>query len=129
MRTDWRVWLESIAAALGVAAGAVGCGQVDDAAAPAARMAPDNASLQGHDVDGHSAEATTLYVWASDQAHIAPDFLAVIDFDRRSKDSGRVLRSVPIPPPGNIGHGPHHCHTSADHDILACGGLLSVLKG
>jgi len=27
-------------------------------------------------------EPTTLYVWASDVARVAPDFLAVIDFDR-----------------------------------------------
>ena len=74
------------------------------------------------------AEATTLYVWASDQAHRAPDFLAVIDFDRHSPNYGNVLRTVPIPPPGNIGNEPHHCHTSIDHQILACGGLLSVLK-
>ena len=26
--------------------------------------------------------AKTLYIWAGDQARVAPDFLAVIDFDR-----------------------------------------------
>jgi selenium-binding protein 1 len=36
---------------------------------------------------------------------------------------------VPLPPPGNVGNEPHHCHTSDDETILACGGLLSVLKG
>ena len=77
---------------------------------------------------GH-AEATTLYVWASDVAGVAPDFLAVIDFDRTSLNYGRVLRTVPLPAPGNLGNEPHHCHTSADVTILACGGLLSVLKG
>jgi hypothetical protein len=77
----------------------------------------------------HGPEATTLYVWASDQAHLAPDFLAVIDFDRRSRDYGKVLKTVPLPPPANIGNEPHHCHTSLDQRILACGGLLSVLKG
>lgn len=40
-----------------------------------------------------------------------------------------MLRTVPLPPPGNIGNEPHHCHTSDDETILACGGLLSVLKG
>ena len=39
-----------------------------------------------------------------------------------------MLRTVPIPPPGNIGNEPHHCHTSIDQTVLACGGLLSVLK-
>jgi selenium-binding protein 1 len=77
---------------------------------------------------GHTAEATTLYVWASDQARVAPDFLAVIDFDSKSPNYGQVLRTVPLPPPGNIGNEPHHCHTSPDQTILACGGLLSVLK-
>ena len=68
-------------------------------------------------------------MWASDQAHVAPDFLAVIDFDRKSPHYGAVLRTVPLPPPGNTGNEPHHCHTSADQTVLACGGLLSVLKG
>ena len=72
---------------------------------------------------------TTLYVWASDQARTAADFLAVIDFDQKSKTYGKILKTVPLPPPGNTGNEPHHCHTSADQNILACGGLLSVLKG
>jgi selenium-binding protein 1 len=40
-----------------------------------------------------------------------------------------VLRTVPLPPPGNVGNEPHHCHLTADKNILACGGLLSVLSG
>jgi len=72
---------------------------------------------------------TVLYVWASDQAHVAPDFLAVIDFDQDSWTYGRIITTVPLPPPGNIGNEPHHCHLSADEKILGCGGLLSVLKG
>jgi len=94
---------------------------------PTADVSSDRGAGDGH--DGHASEATTLYVWASDQAGVAPDFLAVIDFDRKSPDYGKVLRTVPVPPPGNIGNEPHHCHTSADQTILACGGLLSVLKG
>ena len=70
----------------------------------------------------------TLYIWAGDAARIHPDFLAVIDFDERSPHYGRVLRTVPIPPPGNVGNEPHHCHLSVDKTILACGGLLSVLR-
>jgi selenium-binding protein 1 len=86
--------------------------------------------LGGEDLHGqHGPEATTLYVWASDQDHVSPDFLAVVDFDRKSRDYGKVLKTVPLPPPGNIGNEPHHCHTSLDQRILACGGLLSVLKG
>src|SRR5215831_8514064 len=73
--------------------------------------------------------AKTLYIWAGDQARERPDFLAVIDFDDHSHAYGRVLRTVPLPPPGNVGNEPHHCHLSADKNILACGGLLSVLSG
>jgi 56kDa selenium binding protein (SBP56) len=70
-----------------------------------------------------------LYVWASDQAHKAPDFLAVVDFDEDSATYGKVINKVPLPPPGNTGNEPHHCHLSADKQVLACGGLLSLLKG
>ena len=42
---------------------------------------------QGNDdenEDDHgSHKARTLYIWAGDQARMAPDFLAVIDFDER----------------------------------------------
>jgi selenium-binding protein 1 len=82
---------------------------------------------EGDDESG--PEAKTLYVWAGDQARVAPDFLAVIDFNQHSKNYGKVLRTVPIPPPGNVGNEPHHCHLSADGNVLACGGLLSLLKG
>ena len=80
------------------------------------------------DQDDHQRE-TTLYIWAGDQERTRPDFLAVIDFNEHSHTYGRVLRTVPLPPPGNMGNEPHHCHLSADKNILACGGLLSVLKG
>ena len=60
---------------------------------------------------------------------MAPDFLAVIDFDEDSDDYGKVIDTVPVPPPGNVGNEPHHCHLSADHNTLACGGLLSLLRG
>ncbi len=70
-----------------------------------------------------------LYVWAGDQARTAADFLAVVDFDARSTGYGRVIRTVPLPGPGNAGNEPHHVGLSTDGRILACGGLLSVLKG
>ena len=50
----------------------------------------------------------TLLVWASDKAHLAPDFVAVIDFDRDSPDYGKVLRTVPLSGAGAIGNEPHH---------------------
>ena len=59
---------------------------------------------------GPGKPETVLYVWASDQAHRAPDFLAVVDFDQDSANYGKVIKTVPIPPPGNIGNEPHHCH-------------------
>jgi hypothetical protein len=71
----------------------------------------------------------TLYIWAGDQERVRPDFLAVIDFNEHSHNYGRVLRTVPLPPPGNVGNEPHHCHLSANKNILACGGLLSLLRG
>jgi selenium-binding protein 1 len=82
--------------------------------------------------DGSRKDArpeTTLYIWAGDQARKAPDFLAVIDFDEESRNYGKVIRTVPLPPPGNVGNEPHHCHLSADRNVLACGGLLSLLRG
>jgi selenium-binding protein 1 len=76
---------------------------------------------------GHKAE-TVLYVWASDQAHVAPDFLAVVDFEPDSRTYGQVINTVQIPPPGNVGNEAHHCHLSADQKVLGCGGLLSLLS-
>ena len=131
MRTHRRVGLTGIAMLI-VALGTVRCDRSSSVAPPPVDVPSATPNLdrdEGSDVHGgHDAEATTLYVWASDQARVAPDFLAVIDFDRRSRDYGKVLRTVPIPPPGNVGNEAHHCHTSVDQRILACGGLLSVLK-
>jgi 56kDa selenium binding protein (SBP56) len=82
-----------------------------------------------HDRRDEGKSARTLYVWAGDQARVAPDFLAVIDFDEESPRYGRVIRTVPVPGPGGSGNEPHHCHLSADRNILACGGLLALLRG
>lgn len=83
---------------------------------------------QSHAVKGKGNEKT-LYIWAGDQAHVAPDFLAVINFDEESADYGKVIKTVPLPPPGNVGNEAHHCHLNSTGKILGCGGLLSVLKG
>src|SRR5215472_16637849 len=80
------------------------------------------------DDDDDGKPEKTLYVWAGDQARLAPDFLAVVDFDEDSDNYGKVIKTVPVPPPGNVGNEPHHCHLSADKNILACGGLLSLLR-
>jgi selenium-binding protein 1 len=86
-------------------------------------------SFVGSAQHADTGNETVLYVWASDQAHRAPDFLAVIDFDEASRTYGGVLATIALPPPGNVDNEPHHCHLSADEKILACGGLLSLLKG
>lgn len=70
-----------------------------------------------------------LYIWAGDQARKAPDFLAAVDFDEVSSDYGKVMTTVPLPNPGHAGNEPHHVGLSSDGRVLACGGLLSVLKG
>ena len=70
----------------------------------------------------------TLYIWSGSQVRTAPAFLAVIDFDEESPRYGRVVKTVPIPPPYDLGNEPHHCHLSADKNTLACGGLLSVSR-
>src|SRR6476659_548726 len=87
------------------------------------------ANMMPADDFGHGRKDTVLYIWAQDQAGVAPDFLAVIDFDEQSSRYGKVIKTVPIPPPGNIGNEPHHCHLNSSKTILGCGGLLSLLKG
>jgi selenium-binding protein 1 len=87
------------------------------------------ASAPGHG-KGHGHRAPkTLYIWAGDQARVSPDFLAVIEFDENSPHYGKVIKTVPLPLAGGVGNEPHHCHLSHDAPILACGGLLSVLRG
>jgi selenium-binding protein 1 len=70
-----------------------------------------------------------LFVWAGDQTRSQPDFLAVINFDEKSNDYGKVITTVPLPEPGASGNEPHHVGLSRDGRVLACGGLLSVLRG
>lgn len=83
----------------------------------------------GWEKDDHGAGVDkVLYIWAQDQAQVAPDFLAVIDFDEQSPKYGEVIHVVPVPPPGNTGNEPHHCHLNSTKRILGCGGLLSLLK-
>jgi DNA-binding beta-propeller fold protein YncE len=88
----------------------------------------DHGAWQDKDDHGGKGAEKVLYIWAQDQAHVAPDFLAVIDFDEQSPKYGEVINVVPLPPPGNIGNEPHHCHLNSNKTILGCGGLLSLLK-
>jgi selenium-binding protein 1 len=87
-----------------------------------ASVQPSQAHGDLHD-RGHAAKY--LYIWAGDQARVAPDFVTVIDFDERSEAYGRILKVAPVPTSGNEAH---HMHLSADGNTLACGGLLSLLK-
>jgi selenium-binding protein 1 len=79
----------------------------------------------------------TLYVWAGDAAHRAPDFFAVVDFDHGSPQYGKIVKTVPLPlslptaiplSTGALGNEPHHVGVSADGKTLAGGGLLSILR-
>ena len=74
-------------------------------------------------------EPKYLFVCAGDQARVAPDFLAVVNFDEDSEHYGEVLATAPLPEPGATGNEFHHIGLSADGRVVACGGLLSVLKG
>ena len=134
MRTNRRkTWIALLASAVAGMGLATSCRPAQDSATPTAPVVPSEVSMDRgsdpHSEHGNGQEPTTLYVWAGDVNRVAPDFLAVVDFDRHSPNYGQVLWTVPLPPPGNVGNEPHHCHTSADATILACGGLLSVLKG
>src|SRR5262249_42193101 len=64
------------------------------------------------DVENHRPTGDTLLVWTGDKAHEAPDFLAVVDFDRGSPQYGKILRIVPLPAAvlgaGAVGNEPHH---------------------
>ena len=89
------------------------------AAAQSSRAQENNVGTRGH-------AAKYLYIWAGDQARLAPDFVTVINFDESSKGYGKILKTAPVPTSGNEAH---HMHLSADGNILAAGGLLSLLKG
>ncbi len=70
-----------------------------------------------------------LFVCAGDQARSAPDFLAVVNFDEQSPSYGKVVATTPFPAGDASGNEPHHIGLSADGRTVACGGLLSILKG
>ena len=70
-----------------------------------------------------------LLIWSGDQARKNADFLTVVDFDQTSPRYGKVITTLPVPQPGASGNEPHHVGLSSDGKVMACGGLLSVLKG
>lgn len=93
-------------------------------------LGPVRPSMAGeYFVGGDDEHARHLYICAGDQARKAPDFLAVISFDERSTDYGHVVATLAFPAPDATGNEPHHIGLSHDGKTVACGGLLSVLKG
>lgn len=86
--------------------------------------------LQAGSPDSRAANTEKyLFIWAGDQARENPDFLAVVNFDESSADYGKVITTVPVTGAGATWNEPHHVGLSRDGRVLACGGLLSVLKG
>lgn len=89
-----------------------------------------NVASEGSQNGPEVKKGTTLYVWAGDQARLAPDFVAVIDFDESSRTYGKLIKTVSVPKGvPSAGNEAHHVHLSADGKVLACGGLLSLLNG
>src|SRR5205807_9370317 len=83
---------------------------------------------EGDEKESREARDKFLFVWTGDQARMNPDFLAVVNFDESSADYGKIITTVPLPGPGATGNEPHHVGLSRDGKVLACGGLLSVLR-
>ena len=90
-------------------------------------LALPGTALPGSEQD--KSEARYLFICAGNQVRTNPDFLAVINFNENSKGYGKVIASVPFAAPDAIGNEPHHIGISGDGKTVACGGLLSVLKG
>ncbi|HZS03727.1 MAG TPA: selenium-binding protein SBP56-related protein [Blastocatellia bacterium] len=124
---DKRNWLITLGALL-IVGGLCVPGRTRDSLSKAKTKRRPPASQADHLSQAGGPEKF-LYVWAGDQARSNADFLAVVDFDESSANYGRVFTTIPLPAPGNTGNEPHHVGLSNDGRVLACGGLLSVLKG
>jgi hypothetical protein len=99
-----------------------------------ARMKPSGKSAANQENENperrrRRGEVKYLFVCAGDQSRKKPDFLAVVNFDEDSRYYGNVIATAPLPEPGATGNEFHHIGLSADRKVVACGGLLSVLKG
>jgi hypothetical protein len=57
---------------------------------------------------GGDRPAKYLFICAGDQARIALDFLAVVNFDEDSPQYGNVIATAPLPEPGATGNEFHH---------------------
>jgi hypothetical protein len=124
----WRGWIATIHSGLPVTLILVGLWIF----AGAVGVIAQSGNADGASIARVTSAEDTLIVWASDKAHVAPDFLAVVDLDEHSSTYGKVLSIVPLP--ASLGSGafdnePHHVGLSSDGRTLALGGLLSVLRG
>jgi len=93
------------------------------------RTAQDRFQKEDREKVRDGERATFLFVWAGNQARTNPDFLAVVNFDEDSADYAKVITTASLPGTGATGNEPHHVGLSRDGRVLACGGLLSVLRG
>ena len=105
-----------------------GCSASTDPVGNSSQAITQQATSDDDDAADESDVEKTLYVWTSDQARAEPDMVVVINFNPHSRNYGKIVTTVPVPPPGNVGNEAHHCHVSADKTVLACGGLLSLLR-
>jgi hypothetical protein len=126
--SGWRGWIATIHSGMPVGLILVGLWIF----AGAVGVIAQSGNADGASIGGATSVEDTLIVWASDKAHVAPDFLAVVDLDEHSSTYGKVLSIVPLP--ASLGSGafdnePHHVGLSSDGRTLALGGLLSVLRG
>jgi len=85
--------------------------------------------IAGAAADEREDSGKHMFICAGDQARKAPDFLAVVDFDDDSPTYGHVIARANVDGPSAVGNEFHHIGLSADGKMVACGGLLSVLKG
>ena len=56
-----------------------------------------------------------LFICAGNQARTAPDFPAVVNFDQRSDDYGKVIATAPFAAPDATGNEPHLGHPKYEH--------------
>lgn len=87
-----------------------------------------SSGMESMSMPGVMPEHKYLYVWAGDVQRVQPDRLVVLDYDEHSPDYGKVVGSTEIPGSGGVDNEPHHCGVSANLKVVACGGLLSVLR-
>eukprot|EP00897_Mesotaenium_endlicherianum_P003015 jgi/Mesen1/2741/ME000169S01922 len=68
-----------------------------------------------------------IYIWAGDDDHVHPDFLAVYNFNRSSADYGKLIKRVQLTGDSARGNEPHHLTFSTDYTRVAGAGILSFL--